>query len=80
MAEMQVAAEEVEASLAKALLLDSNLAVSLDSGSPHVNGEKCASFVGTENESSSGLVGILLGTAFCSEDSCCILVGVHYVR
>lgn len=38
MAEMQGAAEEVEASLAKASLLDSNLAVSLDSASPHVTG------------------------------------------
>lgn len=39
MAEMQGAAEEVEASLAKALLLlDSNLAASLDLASPCVTG------------------------------------------
>lgn len=38
MAEVQGAAEEVEAFLAKALLLDSNLAASLDSASHHVMG------------------------------------------
>ena len=38
MAEMQDAAEEVEASLAKASLLDSNLAASPDFASPHAMG------------------------------------------
>lgn len=77
MAEMEGAAEEVEASLAKALLLDSGLAVSLDSASPHVMGRNVHPSLALRMRAPVGLSESRL--AFCSGDSCCIPVSVHCV-
>lgn len=71
MAEMQGAAEEVEASLAKTLLLDSNLAASLDSASPRVTGRfrnDVHASLALKMRAPVGWLMILFGTVFCSVD------------